>query len=370
MKIAIDARLIKSSTGRYVDQLIQQLQVLDTSNTYKILVREHEKDYLKITNPNFEVVVAEFQHYRPAEQLGFNRFLRSLDVDFVHFHMPQQPLLYTRPAITTVHDLILVHYKEKDPDMGLIERYVKSSVFSFLLKRVAKRAKKLITPTEYTKNDLVQFAHINPEKVAVTLEGITQIGEVEPMPEFDGKEFLVYLGQSGTHKNNRGMIEAHQKLLQQHPDLHLIIVGKIDDIRHADIEWAKSNNLKNLHFTGWLKDEQAAWLYRHARAFVWPTFREGMGLPPLEAMREGCPVVSTNATCSPEVNGDGAYYFDPHSVEDMTRAINDVITNEDLRKKLSAAGLENVKRFSWERMAKQTLEIYNDVYTNLQRNSR
>lgn len=366
MKIAIDARLIRSSTGRYVEQLIRNLEELDHTNTYKILVYPQEKDYYQPKNPNFEVLTADFKHYRLSEQLGFNSFLRKLDVDFVHFHMPQQPLLYTRPAVTTVHDLILVHYKGKDPDMGLVERYIKRAIFSGLMWVVAHRAKKLITPTEYTKNDLVSFAHIKPDRVAVTLEGITPVGEPKVVPEFEGKKFLVYLGQSGTHKNNRGLIDAHQKLLAAHPDLHLIIIGKVDEIRQSDIDWVGEKGYKNVHFTGWLSDEEATWLYRHAEAFVWPTFREGMGLPPLEAMREGCPVVSTNATCSPEVNGEAAHYFDPYNTDDMARAINDVLTDKSLRAKLIAAGHENIKRFSWRHMAEQTLAVYNDVFTTLQ----
>ena len=154
------------------------------------------------------------------------------------------------------------------------------------------------------------------------------------------------------------MIEAHQQLLRTKPELKLLIVGAIDSLRQSDIDWVKKQGYKNVDFLGWLSDEEAAWLYARALAYVAPSYMEGFGLPALEAMYQGAPVVSANTTCSPEVFGNAAHYFDPFSVSDMTSAINDVITNEALRKKLIAHGRTQVKKYSWQRMAEKTHEIY------------
>src|SRR6185503_6289157 len=154
--IAIDARKIKSSTGRYVFELVQHLEQIDKTNTYKVRVLANEADYYKPKNPNFEVVVADFKHYTFAEQLGFNRLLRDLKPDLVHSYMPQQPLLYNRPAITTVHDLNLLRVTEND--MNPVELAIKKSIFAFLLRHVVHRSKHIITPTRFTKDDLVAWS--------------------------------------------------------------------------------------------------------------------------------------------------------------------------------------------------------------------
>lgn len=357
--IAIDARKIKSSTGRYVLELVTYLEKIDTTNKYKVLVLANEADYFTPKNPNFEVVVADFPHYSLAEQLGFNTFLRSLNADLVHFYMPQQPLLYTRPAITTVHDLNLVRVTEND--MHPIELFVKKSIFKFLLRTVAHRTKHVIAPTKFTKDDLVSWAHISPNKVTVTYEGVTPVEKVTPVAGYENVPFIMYLGRAEPYKNNRRMIEAHQKILRTKPELKLVIVGAIDELRQADIDWVKTNAYKNVDFLGWRSDEEAAWLHQRAIAYVGPSYMEGFGLPALEALTQGLPVVSANTTCSPEVLGDAAHYFDPFNVDDMARAINDVITDKDLRAKLAANAKPQAAKYSWAKMAQQTLKIYNDV---------
>lgn len=354
--IAIDARKIKSSTGRYVLELIKNLEAIDSKNQYKVLVLAGEVDYYKPAKPNFEVVVADFAHYSLAEQLGFNTFLRKLNPDLVHFYMPQQPLLYTRPAVTTVHDLNLVRVTEND--MHPAELFVKKSIFKFLLRRVAHRTNHIITPTNFTKDDLVAWAHINPAKVTVTYEGVSPVEKTTPVKGYGSVPFIVYLGRAEPYKNNRRMIEAHQQLLRTNPELRLVIIGAIDELRQADINWVKQHGYKNVDFLGWLSDEEAAWLYQKSLAYVGPSYMEGFGLPALEAVAQGAPVVSANTTCSPEVLGDAAHYFDPFDTGDIARAMTDVITNQQLRKKLIAAGRPQLKKYSWRRMAEQTLTIY------------
>lgn len=355
--IVIDARKINSSTGRYVLELCRHLETIDTTNQYKVIVLPEEVNYYRPKNPNFTIVTTPFTHYTFGEQLGFNRFLRSLKPDLVHFYMPQQPLLYTKPAVTTVHDLNLLRIT--DNDMGAVERFVKKKIFAVLLWIVAHRTNHIITPTHFTKDDLVAWAHIPAGKVTVTYEGVYDLKKTTPLPQYKDTPFFVYLGRAEPYKNNRRMIEAHQNLLRTNPELRLIIIGAIDDLRKADMVWAKERGYKNVDFLGWLRDEEAAWLYQRAIAYVGPSYLEGFGLPALEAMAQGAPVVSANTTCSPEVFGKAAHYFDPFSVEDITRAMHDVLTDATLRATLIKRGRVNVKKYSWHRMAEKTLDIYN-----------
>lgn len=361
MKIAIDARKITGTTGRYVFELIKNLEKLDTKNTYTILVLKGEEDFFVPTNKNFRVVVADFAPYSFSEQLGFAAFLYKLRPDLVHFWMPQQPLAYTKPAVTTVHDLNLLRITSND-DMGQLELTVKKKVFAGLLKTVARRASHIITPSHYTKNDLVAFSHINPRKVTVTREGSFEAKTTPaPMPKYEGKEFLLYVGRAEPYKNNRRLIEAHQKLLANYPELRLVIVGKKDILRHGDIKWVKEHEFKNVDFTGFLPDTQVAWLYGNCRAYIAPSLMEGFGLPGLEAMAYGAPVISSNTTSQPEVYENAATYFDPLSVDDMARTINEVLRDKQKRGDLIKKGALQYKKYSWRRMAEQTLQVYQQV---------
>lgn len=358
-RIVVDARKIMSTTGRVVEETLRYLEELDTTNEYIVLVYKKEKDYYKPKNPNFKVMVADFPHYSFAEQLGFNRLLRSLKADLVYYNMPQQPLLYTKTAVTFVHDLNLLHVKEND--MGKVELVIKKAIFAVLLWIVARRSKHILVPTEYTKNDLIKFARIPAKRVTVTSEGLIEVGRFEPVPQFAKQPFITYLGRAEPYKNNRRLILAHQSLLAKHPKLNLVIIGRVDELRRADMEWVKANGYKSVVFTDWLTDEQAAWLYKRAEAFVQPSFMEGFGLPVLEAMQQGVPVASTNATCSPEVYGNGAHYFDPSSTEDMARAINDILTDKKLRGELVKNAYQQIKKYSWPAMAKRVYTVFKQV---------
>lgn len=363
--IAIDARIIPTGTGRYIERLLHYLEQLDTTNKYLVLVRKKDVDYYKPTNPNFQIVEADFTDYSFSEQVGFAKLLYKLKPDLVHFCMPQQPLLYTRPAITTVHDLNLLRITAND-DMGKIELVIKKIIFSGLLWIVAHRTKHILAPSKFTKQDLVQFAKISGDKVTVTYEGadIATSNQPSPIKQLSGHRFIVYVGRAEPYKNNRGLIAAHQKLLRQFPDLRLVIVGKKDVLRQSDIAWSEQQNYKQIDFVGFVRDEELAWLYKHCAAYVFPSFMEGFGLPALEAMGSGAPVVSSNATCLPEILQDGAHYFDPHDIEAMAKAIGEVLGDLKLRQKLISNASRIYPQYSWRRMSEQTLGAYKDTLGN------
>lgn len=365
MKIAIDARIINSSTGRYIERLLHYLEEIDTIHEYLILVRKKDLTFYAPTNPHFKVVEADFADYSLDEQLGFARLLRRLNPDLVHFCMPQQPLLYKGKIITTVHDLNLLRITSND-DMNAIELRIKKFIFRLLLRKVARRSHHILTPSQFTKDDLLQFSHISKDKVTVTYEGADKAGdEVQPVQELEGKQFIMYVGRAEPYKNNRGIILAHQQLLATFPELQLVIVGRKDMLRKADMQWAKKNNYKNIHFLGFVADAQLGWLYQHTAAYVFASFMEGFGLPGLEAMAYGAPVASSNATCLPEILGDGALYFDPKNTNDIARAVERLLTDTKLREKLIQRGHQVHAKYSWRRMAEQTLTQYNKLLTGV-----
>lgn len=360
MKIAVDARILRTSTGRYVERLLHYLQEIDQENEYVVLLLAKDFDSWEPVNPRFSKAAADFPSYSPDEQLGFAWLLYSLKADLVHFTMPQQPLLYLRPHVTTVHDLTLLEFRHRRKlpfPKGFLINTVRPVVFKAAMHRFVKGSEAIITPTHYVKERVAAMFDLPEERVTVTYEAADRLeaGRV-PYEPVAGKEFLLYVGNAFPYKNVRRLIEAFRELGR--PDLHLVLAGK-KEFFYGELEaWVEAENIPNVHFTGFVSDGELAWLYDNMRAYVFPSLSEGFGLPGLEAMQFGVPVISSRASCLPEVYGEAAHYFDPQDTGDMAAKIADVLDDTALRTRLSEAGSRRVREFSWRRMAEQTLSIY------------
>lgn len=360
MHIVIDARIINSSTGRYVERLLHYLQEVDTVNYYTVLVPSKDEHFWIPTNSNFTIKTADFANYSFAEQTGFKRLLDDLQTDLVHFCMPQQPVLYKGAHVTTVHDLTLLNTYNSDKNWLVF--HAKQLIGRYVFKAVARSSAHIITPSQYTKDAFVQFARIPADKVAVTYESADTSPHDHLTPyELPFKRFILYVGQQSDYKNIKRLGDTHQQLLTDHPDLGLVLVGRKNASALKNEAYFASKGYKNIHFTDFIEDDQRDWLYTQAAAYIFPSLMEGFGLPGLEAMGYGAPVISSNATCLPEVYGDAALYFDPTNVDDMTRTINTVLTDEAVRQSLIAKGYEQLQKYSWHRMAEQTHTVYMDV---------
>lgn len=354
--IVIDARIINSTTGRYVERLLTHLQVVDTENLYTVLVPTKDLDHWKPSSDNFALMAADFANYSFAEQIGFKRFLDELAPDLVHFCMPQQPILYTGTHVTTVHDLTLL--QTYNSDKNWLAFHLKQLVGMFVFKRIARTSAHIITPTEYVKNSYSEFAGIPLEKITVTYEAAdAAMADTSPV-ELPFKKFLLYVGAESDYKNIPRLAEAHQRLLDSHPDLGLVLVGKKSVMHQRNEALFDKKGYKNIHFTGFVTDEQLAWLYRNCAVYTFPSLMEGFGLPALEAMAYGAPVASSDYTCLPEVYDKAAWYFDPEDTTDMAERIGQVLDDAKLRNELIKNGNKKVAEYSWERMAQQTHQIY------------
>lgn len=362
MHIAIDARIINSSTGRYVERLIHYLQNIDKENNYTILVPSKDLDFFKPSNPNFIVKAADFDNYSFGEQIGFKKFLEDLSPDLVHFCMPQQPVLYKGKHVTTIHDLILLNTYNSDKNWLAFR--LKQLVGRYVFKKVGKTSSHIITPSQFTKKEYIKFAGIPESKVTVTYEAAdVSVDSLKPY-RHPFKEFVMYVGQQSDYKNIKRLGDAHQKLLEKHPDLGLILVGRKNAGVLQTETYFNKRGYKNILFTGFIEDSERDWLYSNCTSYVFPSLMEGFGLPGLEAMAYGAPVVSSNATCLPEIYGDAAHYFDPTNVEDIAYAIDKVISSDALQKDLIKKGNKQIEKYSWQKMAKQTYEIYMNVLKN------
>jgi len=357
--IAIDARIINSSTGTYVERLLTYLQEVDTVNQYSVIVPFNDVNYWKPTATNFKVITADFKNYSLSEQIGFKRFLDKLHPDLVHFCMPQQPILYKGKHVTTFHDLTLLQTYNSDKNWFVF--HTKQQVGKFVFKSVAKSSQHIITPTKFTKNELVKFAKVSPDKITVTYEAADVfIDQLTPY-KHPFNRYILYVGQQSDYKNIRSLGDAHQKLLSKYPDLGLILVGKKNASIISNEKYFTDKKYRNILFTDFIPNNQRDWLYTNTAAYMFPSLMEGFGLPGLEAMGYGAPIVSSSATCLPEVYGDAALYFDPTNTDDIASAINQVLSDDNLRNNLIKKGHEQIKKYSWKRMAEQTYSVYKDA---------
>lgn len=357
--IAIDARIINSSTGRYVERLVTYLQDVDTVNDYSILVPTKDRDYWKPRNKNFTVRTVDFDNYSFAEQLGFNRYLKKLNADLVHFCMPQQPVLYKGKKVTAFLDFTLL--KSYSSDKNWLSYHLKQTVGRSVFKSVAKSSDHLITISEYTKKELYELIPDLKTPVS-TIYCASDISTTPPKKyPLPFKKYILYVGQQSDYKNIKRLGDAHQILLAKYPDLGLVLVGKKNASALANEAYFNSRNYTNILFTDFVDDANLSWLYSHAEAYVFPSLMEGFGLPGLEAMGYGTPVVSSNATCLPEIYGQAAHYFNPLDTSDIAEAVDQILSDDKLRTRLSKAGYKQIKKYSWKKQAQETQALYMKV---------
>lgn len=358
--IIIDAREYTTTTGRYVFRLVQHLEKIDQKHDYTILLKPGDMDVYPFTNPRFTKLASPYKEFTFDEQIGLLRQIRGLKPDLVHFPMVQQPILYRGKVVTTMQDLTTIRFK--NPSKNPVVFAVKQQVYKAVNHIAARKSAAIITPTQFVKDDVAQYTGIPKSKITVTYEAADGIDDPsEPISALEGKQFIMYLGRPTPHKNLSRLIDAYALLRSTHPDLQLVLAGKKDVLYERHEAEAARKGITGITFTGFVSDGQLRWLYEHCKAYIFPSLSEGFGLPALEAMQAGAPVVSSSATCLPEVYGDAAYYFDPLSVANMATKIAEVIDDEKLRQELITKGKKQAAKYSWKRMAEQTLEVYKQV---------
>ena len=354
--IVIDVRESGTTTGRYMDKLVEYLHKIEPNHQITLLAKQHRLEFLRSLAPSFSVVETPYKEFTFGEQIGLKKQIESLHPDLVHFTMVQQPVWYQGKVVTTMQDLTTIRFR--NPAKNAVVYWAKQQVYKWLNKRVAHKSTELLTISDFVKHDVAQYCSVSEEKITVTLLSADVLADesvaYEPMA---GKRFIMYVGRPLPHKNLGRLIEAFALLKQKHPELYLVLAGKKDALYNQHEKTIMEKGIPDVVFTDFIDDAQLRWLYENCRAYVFPSLSEGFGLPALEAMLHGAPVVSSNATSLPQVCGDAALFFDPLDVDDMTSRIDEALSSQNLRSELIAKGHEQVKKFSWERMARQTLTV-------------
>lgn len=362
-RIGIDARESGTSTGRYVDKLIEHLHKLQPEYEIVVLAKPHRIDYMKQVAPNFEIVESDYKEFSFGEQYGLVWQLYGLRADLVHFVAAQQPLLYFGKTVTTIHDLTTIRFN--NPSKNWLVYKFKQQIYRLVVKWVAHKSKSLITASQTVKYDLSHFAKLAVNKITTIYEAADKItDDPQPIDKLKGQRFLLYVGRPMPHKNLERLVDAFAGLRSKYPKLKLVLAGKSDANYRALQSYVDKKGVQGVVFTDFITDSKLRWLYENATAYVFPSLSEGFGLPGLEAMQYDLPVVASRASCLPEIYKDAAYYFDPLDINDMALKIGQVLDNKALGQQLAANGRRVAKQYSWAKTAKQTLAVYEQVLKN------
>ncbi len=356
-RIVIDARESGTSTGRYLDKLVEYLHPLHPKYDIVLLAKTHRIDYLRGIAPTFTVIETPFKEFTFGEQLGFRTQIEGLHPDLVHFPMVHQPILHRGKVVTTMQDLTTIRFR--NPIKNPVIFWVKLQVYKWVNRIAAHKSVAIITPTAFVKQDVADYTHVDPSKITVTLESADQIPDrPASVPAVQGKQYIMYTGRPTPHKNLARLIDAFKLLQAERPSLYLVLVGKQDGNYQLHANRVAAEGIPNVIFTGFVSDAQLRWLLEHCAVYAMPSLSEGFSLTGLEAMIHGAPVASSNATCLPEVYGDAAHYFNPLDAEDVAARISDILDDPKLRAELIAKGKKQAAKYSWKRMAEQTLAVY------------
>jgi glycosyltransferase involved in cell wall biosynthesis len=375
MKIGIDARFFGSlgkGLGRYTQKLIENLEKISArggpasggGHQYFVFLRKENFNDYQPKNKNFQKVLSDYPWYSFSEQVNMPRILNKYKLDLVHFPHFNVPLLYRKKFIITIHDLILLHFSTlKSTTLNPIFYWLKFLAYKAVIRSAVKRSKKIIAVSNFTKSDILNHYSIPQEKIVVTHEATDDIQENSAFSS-EGilkkygimKPYIMYVGNAYPHKNLEALVLAYRNI--KNKKLQLVLVGKEDYFYSRLKELTEKEKISNVLFAGFVPDEELDVIYKNSLFYIFPSLYEGFGLPPLEAMIRGIPVAASNIPCLKEILGENAFYFDASKKENISRAIDEYSENQKLREELSGKGILWTKKYSWEKMAKETLNEY------------
>jgi glycosyltransferase involved in cell wall biosynthesis len=367
VRVAIDIRKLHDfGIGTYIRNLLRHLARLDRESEYVLFCRPEDHLFAAELGANFRSVPDRSAPYSMREQLSLPLAAAREHVDVYHAPHYVLPILTRGRRVVTIHDCIHLMFPQYLP-YRFAKTYARAMLYS-----ATRRADRILTVSESSKRDILRFFSVKPEKISVIYNAIDEHFRVSPTDEAVERvrgryqlqdPFVLYVGNVKPHKNVERLIDAFALLRRRGVDgLKLVIIGdeisKFQTLRRA-VHRHKLH--KHVRFLGFVPDDTLSVLYRLAGVFVFPSLYEGFGLPPLEAMACGAPVITSNVSSLPEVVGDAALLVDPYSSEAIADAIWKVLSDSSLSARLRAKGLARAQDFSWERSVAKTLEIYREV---------
>lgn len=366
MRIAIDLRMYGPSfgLGRYNQKLLENLINIGDDNQY-ILIFNKVPEELPLLPENFQIKSCPCKWYSISEQIILPFILYKLKVDLVHFPHFNVPIFYKKKFIVTIHDLIMTRFPSKRATtLNLLYFKLKYFFYNVVIKHAIKKSHRIIAVSNFTAKDIVEYFKLDDlqaKKIDVIYEGVStkNINNIEDI-KLPQKYFL-YVGNVYPHKNLELLIDTFKKWLEHNPGFYLILVGKTDYFYKRLYDYCQNtmgSQRDKVIFTGFVIDEKLISYYQKATAYIFPSKYEGFGLPPLEAMHQNLPVLSSSSSSLPEVLGDAALYFDPYSSNDLLDKMDKIVFDLELRDQLKLKAKKQIEKYSWERMVLEIINIY------------
>lgn len=362
----IDARLYgleNAGLGRYVMNLLKYLSETDSKNEYILLLRKKYFDRLKLP-PRFTGVLAEFRHYSLAEQVLLPALILKHKPDLVHFPHFNVPLFCPVPFVVTIHDILMHRQKGLDATtLSPVLYYFKRLGYSGVFRRAVTASGAVIVPSNFVKKEIVDYYKVDPDKVRVTYEGVDVLAG-DKKPKVPGLYFI-YSGNAYPHKNLKRLVEAIIELNLTTKERVYLLIASTRSVFTRRLEELidKSNAGRFVKLLGFVPDEELGALYKHSLGFVFPSLSEGFGLPGLEAMNAGALSLVSDIPVFREVYKDAAIYFNPYDFSSIAKAMKEVVgMSKEERVKRIESGQNFIKRYSWRKMAEETLKIYASSY--------
>ena len=354
--LVVDARMINSSgIGVYLKNILPEI-----AKEFNLILLGSSKELAPFSwTKGLQIIEFTPKIYSIKEQLSYPFIVPKTDLFWCpHFNAPLLPIR-AKKILTTIYD---VNHLANRNTMS----FVKWTYAKLLYNSAVSKSKGIITISEFSKSELLKFTRVNEKKINIIYCGVDYniFADIESKNSQINvpKQYILYVGNIKPHKNLITLLKAYEELSEAiKANYKLVILGKKDGFITPDLEifqFIEENNLmKDIFFTGYIADEMVPSLYQKASLFVFPSLYEGFGLPILEAMASGVPVLSSNATSLPEVGGDAVVYFNPMDYTELAHQIHTFLTDANLRETYVVKGKQQAKIFSWKPAGQQHIEV-------------
>lgn len=361
MRIGIDARFAGpqgTGLGKYTEKLIENLQRIDKNNHYILFLRKSNWNYIKLTEKNFDKSLADVKWYSLEEQYRLPKIFSEKNLDLLHIPHFNVPIFYKGKFVVTIHDLIHHHFNETSATTKSILAFrLKRFGYHLIINNAIKKSSRILVPSNFVKGEIIKYFHIDSKKIVVTYEAAEEEYFKHQIPTTSNQNpILLYVGNVYPHKNIEKLLDA-LNLIKSNVKLMIVCPRNVFEQRIQ--EAIKKRSLeKRVELVGYLPTSKLKTIFQKARAYIFPSLSEGFGIPGLNAMAASLPVIAANIPTLREIYGNAALYFDPHDPKDIATKINKIILDSQTRSLLVRNGKTQVKKYSWQKMATETLNVY------------
>lgn len=383
MKIGIEAQRIFRKKKHGMDmvalELVRNLQQIDHVNEYFIFVKPDEDTTVLKSSANFNIVTVNGGAYPLWEQVALPAAAKKAGCDILHCTSNTAPVNCSIPLVTTLHDIIYMEssYWKIATGNGTAYQRFGNIYRKLIVPRVVKKSRKIITVSHFEKNRIAEYFGIrSSNKLKAVYNGVssyfkpvTDVAELRTVKEkyHLPDNYFFFLGNTDPKKNTKGILKAFSDFRKHIDADYKLVMLDYDgaELEKVLIEIGDLSLIAHIVLTGYVVNTDLPAIYRQCRTFLYPSLRESFGIPMLEAMACGVPVITSSTSSMPEVAGNAALIVDPSKPEEITGAMISLYHKENLRIQLVDAGLQQAAKFSWNAMAKDVLGIYNELYTEL-----